>query len=108
MNNKLAKVVVQAMKKSAGSIDYSVMMDIPKEKIESTKELVKEIGLKHHIPYTDTINFSETGTIRFTLPKEKASELIKELESKGFRLLRKEEKDNRTQYEWEKAHNIYD
>lgn len=108
MNKRLAKVVVQAMKKSAGSIDYSVMMDIPKEKIESTKELVKEIGLKHHIPYTDTIDFGETGTIRFTLPMAEASELIKELEGKGFRLLRQEKKDNRTQDEWERDQNIYD
>ena len=106
--NKLANIIRKEINKSAGSIDYEVMMDIPKEKIESTKDLVKEIGLKHHIPYTDTITFGETGTIRFTLPMEEANELIKELESKGFRMLRREKKDNRTQYEWERDQKIYD
>lgn len=106
--NKLANIIRKEINKSAGSIDYEVMMDIPKEKIESTKDLVKEIGLKHHIPYTDTITFGETGTITFTLPMEEANELIKELESKGFRLLRREKKDNRTQYEWERDQKVYD
>lgn len=111
MNKRLAKVVVQAMKKSAGSIDYSVMMDIPQNSNVTKEEIIDEIqhlGDTYNLGLEDMYEFQPNHTLTFTLPMEKANKLIDELENLGFRLLKKDKKDNRTQDEWERDQNIYD
>lgn len=111
MNKRLAKVVVQAMKKSAGSIDYSVMMDIPQNSKVSKEEIIDEIqhlGDTYNLGLEDMYEYQPNHTLTFTLPMEKANKLIDELENLGFRLLKKDKKDNRTQDEWERDQNIYD
>lgn len=111
MNNRLANIVKQAMNKKAGSIDYSVMMDIPQNSNVTKEEIIDEIqhlGDTYNLGLEDMYEFQPQHTLTFTLPMEKANKLIDELENLGFRLLKKDKKDNRTQDEWEKAHNIYD
>ena len=111
MNKRLAKIVAQSMNKKAGSIDYSVMMDIPKDSKVSKADIEKEINHlieTYGLSTEDMWNYDAYNTITFTLPMESANKLISELENLGFRLLRKEKKDNRTQDEWVRDQNIYD
>lgn len=111
MNKRLAKIVVQSMNKSAGSIDYEVMMDIPQNSNVTKEEIIDDIqhlGDTYNLGLEDMYEFQPNHTLTFTLPMEKANKLISELENLGFRLLRREKKDNRTQYEWERDQKIYD
>lgn len=109
--NKLANIIRREINKSAGSIDYEVMMDIPQNSNVTKEEIIDEIqhlGDTYNLGLDDMYDFQPNHTLTFTLPMEKANKLISELENLGFRLLRREKKDNRTQYEWERDQKIYD
>lgn len=109
--NKLANIIKREINKSAGSIDYSVMMDIPQNSNITKEEIIDEIqhlGDTYNLGLEDMYEFQPNHTLTFTLPMEKANKLIDELENLGFRLLKKDKKDNRTQDEWERDQNIYD